>query len=1157
MSESSTNRSIHVEESAIGNAVVSGDGNTVYVIHQTFEQHINELSDEVPKGKIGPNPYKGLAAFRECDTDYYFGREAQVKRLIQHFRALYRQSSVPRFLTILGPSGCGKSSLARAGFIPALVQRPLAEKNKMRVVVLVPGSHPLEALAGVLAKAATNDLLPVEKTEEFERVLTKQNEQDEYEGLRRIASLIPGIQDAPLVILVDQFEELYSLSKNRNNPKEQAQRQAFINTLLHAASDPTGNVSVVITLRSDFLGETQRHKGLNQIIGSEHSVIVPAMTVDELHRAISAPARQAGHPLDEATVKLLVRDAEGREGALPLLQFALTRIWEGLSEGKVPIDSYREIGGIGGALAGKAQDIYDKLNDAEKGIVRRVFVGLVQLGEGSRDTRRRVNIDSLMTIRATLKAVKRVINRFTSSEARLVTLSCQSGQEIAEITHEALFEHWQLLNDWLDSSRDDIRFQRRLESTAQYWNEEDRPDGLLWRPPDLDLLRDFYQRAAQEMTPLEIAFWQSSNQAEQHRKRNKRLLTGGLLFALILTSSLAGATVFLWQKQIVSYVESINANSRLLLSSNQEFDGLVASIKATDTLEKIFLVDSELENRLTETTETTVLRAITSVREINRFTGEQDAIKSITRSPDGQFFASASSDGSIRVWQLGQRGRLRYLLGHRVIAYHVSFSPDGKFLASASQDGTVKIWDVGQGKEIRTLDAHDGDVFNVTFSPNGKLLASAGKDGTIRIWDTNKWEEPEIFVRDPKSQLWAVTFSPDGQYIACVGDDGDQTTIRVWSLDSQNSKPKVFENLGLGWIHALVFSPDEQSILSSGETGTIKIWDLAGNREPFMLTHQAPVTSLNFSSDGQYLVSVSNDRNIKVWDAEKWSERHSIKAHGAAITSAVFDVTGQKLISGDDDGTIRIWSLAGKRQAPFFTHENFVTDLRYAPRNQYIAAASDDGTIRVWDLEKSDELQILSGHQAPVRAVSFSPDGQLIASAGDDNAVRIWNLEKGELERTLKVNQSQPSGLSFSPDGKLIALPSKRGIKIWDLDSLDPPQYFTSHLKDVTKTNFSPNSKFLASASIDRTIKIWDLSHNEELITLTGHRGPVTNVDFNFDGQRLISSGHMFYDDNVDDEIFVWDLQRKNLLEEGCSWLKAYIESHPQETDLFRICRRN
>ena len=144
---------------------------------------------------------------------------------------------------------------------------------------------------------------------------------------------MPQITAYPLVVLVDQFEEVYSRCKDL------VKRQAFIENLLLAATDPTGNLSVVITLRSDFIGETQRHQALNQIIGSDQSVIVPAMSLAELGRAIAEPAKKANHPIDEATIERLVQDVKGREGALPLLQFTLTQIWEGLRKEQSPLQT--------------------------------------------------------------------------------------------------------------------------------------------------------------------------------------------------------------------------------------------------------------------------------------------------------------------------------------------------------------------------------------------------------------------------------------------------------------------------------------------------------------------------------------------------------------------------------------------------------------------------------------------------------------------------------------------------------------------------------------------------------------------------------------------------------------------------------------------------
>ncbi len=362
----------------------------------------------------------------------------------------------------MGPSGCGKSSLARAGLIPELARRPLPARQKARVAILTPGTHPIEALAGVLAKIVTNDIAPVTKTRELTKELKIKNEANEYDGLRRIADLLPDINSSPLIVLVDQFEEVYSLCK------DVIERQAFIENLLHASCDRSARVSVILTLRSDFLGETQKQIALSQAITNK-GFIVPAMSKKELERAISKPAEVAGYPLDEGVVKLLIEQTEGRVGALPLLQFALSRIWSGLREGISPAETLEKIGGVGGALAGVAQRIFDSLDTNEKVLARRVFLGLVELGEGVTDTRRRTEIESLVSHREKLEQVKKVIAKFASVNARLITVSGSDGTQRAEVTHEALFEHWQQLQGWLEKNREALRKQREIESDAKSW----------------------------------------------------------------------------------------------------------------------------------------------------------------------------------------------------------------------------------------------------------------------------------------------------------------------------------------------------------------------------------------------------------------------------------------------------------------------------------------------------------------------------------------------------------------------------------------------------------------------------------------------------------------------------------------------------------------
>ncbi|TVP63958.1 MAG: hypothetical protein EA342_17360 [Leptolyngbya sp. LCM1.Bin17] len=932
-------RSIHIQESAVGSAIVSGDGNTIYVIHQTTQQRQETAAAETPV-KLGPNPYKGLAAFTEQDGDRYFGRETQVERLWERFQRLVEPSAVPRLLPILGPSGCGKSSLARAGLIPALAQRPVLGKAQMWVAVLVPGSHPLEALAGVLAKAATQDPMPVTKTREFATELGLVSKEGAYDGLRRIASLIPQIHDAPLVVLVDQFEEVYSLCK------ETEERQAFIDNLLTAAQDPSAQVSVVITLRSDFLGETQRHSGLNQIIGSDQSVIVPAMTTEELRRAIAEPAKRAGHPLDEATIDLLVTDTEGREGALPLLQFALSRIWEGLGQGVAPAETYRQMGGVGGALAGKAQDIYEHLSPAEQETARRIFIGLVQLGEGTRDTRRRAPVESLIASQDSPETVRQVLAQFSSPGARLVTLASQGNQDVAEVTHEALFGHWQQLNEWLDRSRDDIRFQRRLESAAQYWHDQGRPDGLLWRLPDLDLLRTFVKASPTDLTQRCLDFFYASDQAEQRERRLKRLGIAGLAAGLVLTTALTGFSGYQVWRSERRQMQVYEATARSLA----ERDPLVSMVNG--------------------------LAAISL--------GENPLVKLPRLWGEGLV--------SPAILDLANRhARLNWVMtGHKYGVSSVVFSPDGEILASGGLDGVVRLWN-RQGQPLGKISHGQGEVWSMAFSPDGETIISGGDDGTLQFW--NREGEPiiEPFIAH-EGGVNSVAFSPDGEVIVSGGGSGG--TVRLWNRKGQpiGESPMGYE----GGVLVVAFSPDGEVIAGGGSDNTVRLWNPQGQPLSQPLTgHGGWVSSVAFSPDGKTLASGGGDGKVWLWNREGQPTGEPFIVHEGGVSTVAFSPDGETIItSGSMDNVVRLWSLDGQPIGePFIAHQGGVSTVAFSPDGNTIASGGEDSTVRLWDPHGKLLGESSATHRGIIYSVSFSPDGKNIASASGDGSVRLWNLK--------------------------------------------------------------------------------------------------------------------------------------------------------------------
>ncbi|WP_008316933.1 WD40 repeat domain-containing protein [Leptolyngbya sp. PCC 6406] len=1106
-----SDRGIRVEGTVNSSTLISGDGNTVYVIHQGM----------VEQRDIGPNPYMGLAAFGEQDADRYFGREVQVERLWQRLRTLYEQSTyadaVPRLLPILGPSGCGKSSLALAGLLPALTRRPLPSINRLRVAVMRPGAQPLEALAGVLAKVAFGDSMPVAKTEEFEDVLSRRGD----DGLRRIVALMPQITASPLVLLVDQFEETYSLCKD---PKV---RRSFIDNLLCAAADPTGNVSVVMTLRSDFLGEAQRHQGLNQVVGSDQSAILPAMTAAELGRAIAEPAKRAGRPLETAVVDRLVQHVEGREGALPLLQYALFRIWEGLEAGREPLETYLGMGGVGGALASKAEEIYTALSASEQEIAERVFIGLVQVGEGDRDTRRQVSIKSLVTRRYGFAKIRAVIDKYSGRGARFITLATDgNGEMVAEVAHEALFKHWDRFMGWLGDRRDDIRLQQRLEAAAIYWDAEERPPGLLWRSPDLDRLRAFVPTTDLPLHPHCIDFFQASEQAAQREQRLKRLRLAALSIGLVLTTGLSIIAGYQVRRATLRQIDVYEAEARNLAESDplgSMVSGLAAIGLGHSPLVKLprFMGEGLVSN--------SILDFGNRHARFNRVIGSHEVGPiSVAVSPNGELVVGGGMDG-IQLWD--QSGQLigEPWVGHQYPIWSVAFSPDGETIASGEADGKVRLWNRSGQPIGEPFLGHQFEVSSVAFSPDGETIVSGGKDGTVRLWNRSGQLIGGEIIPDAMNTVVSVVFSPDGEIIASVGRSG-----RVRLSDSNGQLIGESWETHQGWVYSVAFSPDGENIVSGSEDGTLRLWDRSGQPIGDSWTgNQGVIASVTFSPDGETIASGGADGTVRLWNRAGQSIGEPLAGHQNFVGSVAFSNDGETIISGSQYGTVRQWNRVGQPvEKPLTGHQNAVWSVAFSPNGESIASGGEDGTVRLWNRQGHLLGEPLISHEGRVWSVAFgnigrppenNTDNFILASAGLGSPPRLWNLLGQDLGELSDDSSALIRSLAFSSDGETIVNGDYAGImQLWSISGELIGQPLIGHQDVVSSVAFSPDGENIVSGSEDGTVRLWNRIGQSIGDPFVGHLGPVSSVVFSPDGQNIISGGE-------DGTVRLWDHQGQPL----------------------------
>ncbi|KPV52166.1 hypothetical protein SE17_17085, partial [Kouleothrix aurantiaca] len=395
------------------------------------------------------NPYKGLRAFQEADASDFFGRDALIDTLLDR---LNQPGPFQRFLAVVGPSGSGKSSVVRAGVVPALKHAAIPGSDKWYVLEFFPGARPFDELAQALLRIA------VDPPNNLVEPLTL----DRGGLLRVVDQVVPGGDETEVVLVIDQFEELFT------QVEEESVRTLFLDSLISAVTDPYSRVRVIATLRADFYDRPLLYPGLSELMRARTEVVIP-LTESELKQAIVQPAERAGLRVDPELVEAIVSDVGEQPGALPLLQYALTEVFERRNGRTLTLTPYRGSGGVLGALARRAEEIFTSLNEAEQAVAQQLFLRLVTLGEGVEDTRRRVRRTGVRPVGGDAAAIDRVID--TYGQYRLLTLDVdpQTRAPTVEVAHEALIRTWARLRGWLDASREDVRQQRRLAGAATEW----------------------------------------------------------------------------------------------------------------------------------------------------------------------------------------------------------------------------------------------------------------------------------------------------------------------------------------------------------------------------------------------------------------------------------------------------------------------------------------------------------------------------------------------------------------------------------------------------------------------------------------------------------------------------------------------------------------
>jgi len=1049
-------------------------------------------------------PYRGLEAFTEHDAAHFFGRQRLIDMLLEALQP------APRLLALLGPSGSGKSSLIRAGLIPHLRRGAVGGSAQWGIVLLRPADHPF-------AHLARHGLDGTDGTDGAHL----------SEGVRRW--LAAHVEYTHLLLVLDQFEELLVSGSD-------AIRQQFVTHLVETLAQPDLPVTIVIVMRDDFYSRlNQQAPDMMPWVARALVNVPPTLTPAELARIVQEPANAVGWEFEQGLVEAItqdVRDASrtlrsdeqsARATLLPLLEFALTQLWEQRQDGMLTHDAYQSIGRVTGALTHWATTTFEQLTHAHQALARRIFTDLVYLGDehqGLPDSRRRRPFLELYRQASEREAVTQVIQHMSNARLLVTARDPQSGEETAELIHETLVHEWARLREWLSEDRLFLAWRQMLESRQSAWATSARPPAeqrdpdLLLRGRELDEAEHWLTRRPHSMTDSERDYIQASltyraqqQQHAQQRARWRRLLVVG---ALAVLSVLAGFAGWQWasaQEQLdISESRRIAFTARSLLERNPEL-ALLLVIEAAHIDQ-----NAEVESMLHQVVQAFPLRSVGDAH--------GGTVTSVAFGPESLRLVTTSTDRTARLWDAQTGAALQVLEGHTDFVNDAAFSPDGRQIVTASSDRTARLWDVQTGAPIRVLRGHTGSLVQAAFSPDGSRIVTASglgrrsavHDQTARVWDARTGEMLHRLLHD--DAVSSAAFSPDGRQIVTASSD---TTARVWDVQTGAQTLRLDH---AGRVTHAQFHPDGRQIVTIGDDEVMRVWDAASGTQTQALPHTSDVHSMAISPDGAWIVTGDSDGMIQRWDTERGQRTRQMRAHARGVEDIAVSPDGALLATASDDQTFRLWATQDAEELRTLRgHRGPVYQAAFSPDGQAIVTASADATARVWDAATGAAVHVLRGHTRAVRSAAFSPDGRRIASASADTTVRLWDAQTGAPIDILRGHAGPVHHVAYAPDGASIAsVSSDNTARIWDAQTGAERALLKGHEGDILSIAFTPDSQHVVTVGHDYTMRIWHIETATEVQKVSEHGAIVRDVAVSPDGQ-MIATGS----DDTNAYLWTWD----------------------------------
>lgn len=936
-----------------------------------------------------PNPYLGLSAFGEADRENFFGRDALLNALLARLSGFGVGS---RCIGVVGPSGSGKSSVVRAGLSPALRQGAVPGSEQWFTTTMVPASNPFESLEAALLRIAVNP--PASLLDQL---------QDGPRGVLRCLRRCLGGDDDKIYLVIDQFEEIFTSS---------GQQVAFdfLDALAVAVEDPQSPLRLVFTLRADYYDRPLAHPSFARILDAA-SVNVTPLSADELERAMVGPVQRLGVSFEPGLVALIVAECVGQPAPLPLLQYALSELFDRRDGAALTIAAYEDMGRLSGALAGRAEIIHNEATEAQRSAIRRIFGRMISPTEEAADIRQRVRLGDLGDDPDTTW----VLEQF--GEARLVTFDRDpsSREPTVEVAHEALLREWPRLATWLDEDRDVLRSSGAVGLAADEWDDSGRPDSDLYRGGRLENAVGLTIGSPDRLRPIDAEFVAASQRSaeterntEQRRVRRLRQGIVGIAVALVL-ALIAGGVAFTQQGRANEQAEVAGQRAQeaevatLILQSNTVAadDGELSILLALEANRRAPGPESEQAVLRALTSSSTLTRPVSSFRfrEVGVPSCSDGHIKLSSRGAtlsyveDGQLVSRAALTG-VETSHGPPPAPCVNWLGDQGLDRRMAYSSDGEVWLG-SYDGS---WDVERdfGNRVDPLSVTGG--FNAAHR---LLFMSVQEDGPMPIIvDDITGQTIGAAITGPGA-LQDASMSRDGAFVAVgfAGETGQESGVAV-VVDAETGM-ELFRSTGFVPVAFEFDTAAKELVVGTADRLLVTMDLLTGEvLSTFRTSATSDLLDVGIRQDGTVVVSSSNQVEIFDRRAGATGERFEISER-ASITLRADD----KLFTIDvDSKLVEVYELA-------------LTEV--AGRTIDLAAPSSavfgDGHVAVTNLQTShvESIDLATGDRVDVllntpAGVDFEPVFVLPDQGGF--LVVSSNAQIARWEHGVMIERISPSG---------------------------------------------------------------------------------------------------------------------------------------------------